>query len=80
MATPLQIKLNNVKLYNEMTKFKNQSQVFQEEKNQAKDLIIQYKSALDSKSKEFDELKREKEILELKYNKIPEFVRNFFEN
>lgn len=80
MATPLQIKLNNVKLYNEMTKFKNQSQVFQNEKNQAKDLIIQYKSALDSKSKEFDELKREKEILELKYNKIPEFVRNFFEN
>lgn len=80
MATQLQIKLNNVKLYNEMTKFKNQSQVFQEEKNQAKDLIIQYKSALDSKSKEFDELKREKEILELKYNKIPEFVRNFFEN
>lgn len=80
MATLLQIKLNNVKLYNEMTKFKNQSQVFQNEKNQAKDLIIQYKSALDSKSKEFDELKREKEILELKYNKIPEFVRNFFEN
>ena len=51
MATLLQIKLNNVKLYNEMTKFKNQSQVFQNEKNQAKDLIIQYKSALDFRIK-----------------------------
>ncbi|MBP3597767.1 MAG: hypothetical protein J6J60_10320 [Clostridia bacterium] len=80
MATQLQIKLNNVKLYNEMNKFKDQSLIYQKEKNQAKDLILQYKNALDSKNKEFDELKKEKESLELKYNKIPEFVRNFFEN
>lgn len=80
MATQLQIKLNNVKLYNEMNKFKNQSLIYQNEKNQAKDLILQYKNALDSKNKEYDVLKKEKEFLELKYNKIPEFVRNFFEN
>lgn len=80
MVTQLQIKLNNIKLYNEMNKFKKEFQISQSEKNQAKDLIIQYKNALDSKSKEFEELKKEKEILENKYNKIPEFVRNFFEN
>lgn len=80
MATQLQVKLNNIKLYNEMNKLKKESQIFQAEKNQAKDLIIQYKDALNSKSKEYDELKKEKEILENKYNSIPEFVRKFFEN
>ncbi len=80
MSTQLQVKLNNIKLYNEMNKFKKESQIFQTEKNQAKDLIIQYKDALDSKTKEYDLLKKEKEILENKYNNIPEFVRNFFEN
>lgn len=78
MATQLQIKLNNVKLYNEMTKFQKESQVFKEEKNQAKNLIIEYKNALDSKTKEYEQLKKEKEVLEDKYNKIPEFVKNFF--
>lgn len=80
MVTQLQIKLNNVKLYNEMNKFKDQSLIYQNEKNQAKDLILQYKNALDSKNKECEELKKEKEFIESKYNKIPEFVRNFFEN
>ena len=48
MATQLQIKLNNVKLYNEMNKLKKESQLFKNEKNQAKDLIIQYKTALEN--------------------------------
>lgn len=76
--TDLQIKLNNARLYNELKRMKQDSQIYLNEKNKVKELVIEFKKALDFKNKEYEKLKKEKESLENKYNQIPEFVRNFF--
>lgn len=79
-ASLLMIKLDNIKLHNEISKFKIENDKRIDEKNKAKELILEYKTALEKKNIELLKLQKEKENLEEKYNKIPEFVRNFFEN
>lgn len=74
----LQIKLNNARLYNELKRVGQDTEMYFNEKNKAKDLIIEYKNALDFKTKEYELLKKQNEELLKKYNQIPEFVRNFF--
>ena len=74
----LSIKLNNVRLYNENLNLQKGIKLSTDEKMKAKDLIVQYKDALEQKNLEISKIQEEKRILEEKYNKIPEFVRNFF--
>jgi protein subunit release factor A len=77
--TELQIKLNNARLYNELKRMKKISQEYSEEKSKVKNLVIEYKNALNLKNEENSKLKKENEELKQKYNQIPEFVRNFFQ-
>ena len=80
MATELQIKLNNIKLFKQMNQLKQEAEKSLQEKEQAKNLIIEYKTALEDKNKEMEQVKKEKELLEEKMKNIPDFVKNFFQN
>ena len=78
--TSLQIKLDNLRLFKEMKKYKLDAEKNLMEKQKVKELIVEYKLALEEKNKEVEKLKKEKEILENNIKNIPDFVKNFFQN
>lgn len=79
MATNnLQMKLDNIKLYQELKSYKQTDDGSKNNFVKAKDLVSEYKTALSAVNEELSNVKSEKEIIEAKYNQIPEFIRNFY--